>query len=321
MSYTCLACQQKGNFPTFSVKEMMFGTREEFQYFECAACRSVQLSELLPSERIAGYYPADYYSFHKKASDRGAAKLWLYRRRTAHMLGRSDVMGRWFTRMKPDPRLAILAAAGLRYDHRVLDVGCGSGYLLNELAAGGLSNLVGVDPFIDHDLRYDNGVLVHKNTLDGLDESFDFVMFNHSLEHMPDPLEALRSARARLRDGGVCMVRIPTSSSAAYQSYGPDWFQLDAPRHILVPSREGMRIMAEKAGLSLERTIDDSYAASYWASEQYKRGIALRDPRSYSENPAASIFSQEEIQKFARLSDEANRSGKGDQAAFVLRPV
>lgn len=320
MRLRCRACQNEDEHRRFLVKEMMFGTTEEFEYFECADCGSVQICENLPPDELIQHYPANYYSFHQRNSKRGAIKVWLLRRRMRHILNEGDLVGRLTAAIfRPAPILDVLSQAGLRRHHRVLDVGCGSGHLLNELADSGFERLVGVDPFVEKDVKFESGVAIYKKRLDEIADCFDVMMFNHSLEHVLDPLETLRVARSRLGPDGICVVRLPTTSSIAYEEYGVDWFQLDAPRHVLIPSREGMRIMAGLAGFTLEKTIDDSYAASFWASEQYRRRIPLRHFSSYSENPASSVFSAAEISVFEERAIKANREGRGDQAAFILR--
>ena len=46
---------------TYSVKEMMLGLREPFDYNLCGDCGCLQISEIPADMSI--YYPGDYYSF------------------------------------------------------------------------------------------------------------------------------------------------------------------------------------------------------------------------------------------------------------------
>jgi SAM-dependent methyltransferase len=206
----------------------------------------------------------------------------------------------------------------IRWNHRILDVGCGSGMLLDQLAYLGFPHLLGADPYITADLITPHGAKVRKQHVSDLTGMFDVVMFHHSLEHVPDPLDTLRSAHSLLAPGGLCLVRIPTCSSEAFDLYGPDWVQLDAPRHIVVPSREGMLIAAERTGFVIECVIDDSFAFQFWGSEQYQKGISLvRDPRSYVVNE--NSIAPDEMSALDRKAEELNVRHRGDQAAFILR--
>src|SRR6185436_10142585 len=113
----------------------------------------------------------------------------------------------------------------------ILDVGAGAGKLLLDLNFLGFRNLVGVDPFIEKDIYHPSGVKILKKELKEMDQEFDLVMFNHSFEHMPEPLAILRKAHQLVRPGHFLVVRIPLAGSFAWRKYGVDWMALDAPRH------------------------------------------------------------------------------------------
>ena len=58
---TCRICGNKEGNVLYLAREMMFGLREEFTYFECAQCGCLQIAEF-PAD-MSAYYPDDYYSF------------------------------------------------------------------------------------------------------------------------------------------------------------------------------------------------------------------------------------------------------------------
>jgi len=178
----------------------------------------------------------------------------------------------------------------------------------------GFEHLLGVDLFIEREFVTPNGVKVLKTTLEDVPGEFDVVLFHHSLEHVPDPATSLEAAKTKLRPGGICIVRVPTTSSEAWELYGRDWVQLDPPRHLAVPSRRGMAIMAQRSGLMLKRTVDDSTGFQFWGSEYYKRDISLQ--RNGLSGP---LFSKQEMAEYERRAAELNARGRGDQAAFVLQ--
>lgn len=202
---------------------------------------------------------------------------------------------------------------GLARDAAILDVGCGAGHFLNRLADIGYTNLLGIDPFIPNDTKSTGGVPILRRELSELDGRFDLVMFNHSLEHVEAPRDVLASACRLLTPNGQCVVRIPTVSSTAWDEYGVDWVQLDAPRHVSLPSRDGMRIAGKAAGMKLERTVDDSSAFQFWASEQYRRDVPLSDPQVFT-----GMFSKAEMKRFKQRASELNAQSRGDQSAFVF---
>jgi hypothetical protein len=142
---------------------------------------------------------------------------------------------------------------------------------------------------------------------------------HHSLEHAPDPLQLLIDLKKLLPADGSLLLRIPLAASEAWMQYGVDWYQIDAPRHLVIPSRKGMNILVKRAGYEILRVKYDSDETQFLCSEQYRRGIPLRDRRSYYNNPHQTVFNRWEITAAKLLSRKVNRREKGDQACFYLR--
>ena len=105
----------------------------------------------------------------------------------------------------------------------------------------------------------------------------------------------------------------------AWREYGVDWVQLDAPRHLYLHSVDSLRTLAAQAGLRLDAVQHDSTAFQFWGSEQYRQGIALRDPRSLAQDPASTLFTGAELAAYERRAQAANAAQAGDQAAFYLQ--
>ena len=310
-SLECRVCRAVGFHPTFSIMEMMLGTHEEFEYFECQICNSLQRAKDLTSNEIARYYPKAYYSFEPPRND--PIVRWLRAQRDRHILGLPNVGGALLPERKSDSVMWVLREAGIRPSDQVLDVGCGAGLLLDRLANIGFQKLLGADPFIAREFATRSGVPIQKRHLSELTDTFDVIMFHHSLEHVPHPAAALRDANSRLPSGGLCLARIPTSSSVAWEIYRENWVQLDAPRHVVIPSRKGMESMAREAGFALEKTIDDSEAFQFIGSELYRRGVPLQCRTTH--------FGRADVMRFAQRARELNALHRGDQAAFILRKI
>ena len=139
-------------------------------------------------------------------------------------------------------------------------------------------------------------------------------MFNHSLEHVSDPIAELRSARERVCATGYVLVRIPTTSSDAWKEYGVDWFQLDAPRHLAIPSREGFRMAAAEAGFELVYSEDDSNEQQFRLSELYRSDVALSESHREPVNDQAML-------EYKMRAKAVNFAQRGDQVIFVLKPL
>lgn len=317
---TCRICGTHADQPVYRVREMMYGLREEFLYFQCVQCGCLQMMEF--PEDMAKFYPEGYLSF---ASDparlyRTPVERWARRMRDSYAALGRGFPGRWIDRLYPAPGdLKTLARVPLTRRSRILDVGCGSGTLLYLLHEAGFRNLLGVDPHIDRDRTYGNGLRILRREIHDAEGAWDLVMFHHSFEHMSDPGRVLQSVSKLLAPDGYCLIRIPVVSSFAWENYGVHWVQLDAPRHLFLHSLDSLRTLALKEHFHLEDMVFDSDAFQFWGSEQYRKGIPLRSERSYSVDPAQSMFTREQMEAFQERAGQLNREARGDQAVFYLK--
>lgn len=324
----CRLCGSIGPHKVIAVREMQFGTQEIFQYYECAVCDTLQIVDLLDDEELKRHYPTDYYSYNVRPQPR--IRKWLARQQDLYELHTGGwPVGAAITAVPHSIRtivgthdasgdvVAMLGRLGLGCEARILDVGCGRGALLDRLAQAGFSNLVGADPLLDADGETTQGVRLVKQYLSEVVGEFDLIMFNHSLEHVPDLIATLKEAHEKLAAEGSCLVRLPTTSSEAFEIYGPDWMNLDAPRHTVIPSRQGFALAAGVAGLRVDRTFDDSSFIQFVGSEAYRNDIALTDPKFLSK--VLRKFGWKKIWDWQRRAERLNRQRRGDCTGFVLR--
>jgi SAM-dependent methyltransferase len=321
----CRLCGSNGPHQTITVREMMFGTRETFEYYSCAECDTLQIVNVLEGEELMRHYPPNYACHNMSAQPKVLRWLITHQDRFKLHTGRR-LLGALLTAPLPEfiaraatqgDVIGMLAQLALERDARILDVGCGDGALLDRLATVGFTNLSGADPFIAADAETPQGVPLMKRYLSEVTGEFDLIMFNHSLEHVPDPVATLKAASQKLVLGGICLARVPTTSSEAWTIYGADWVQIDAPRHIVIPSRQGMAVAADKAGLRVEKTFDDSTAGQFIGSETYRRDVPLTDPKILEK--ILRMFGPKKIWEWEKRAEWLNRQGRGDQAGFVLR--
>lgn len=312
----CRICGNADDNRDFQVREMMFGTRESFRYFQCSRCGCLQIAVIPPD--MSRYYPADYYSLKvfslPAQSGRHAVKWRLKRLRDRYVVLHRGIIGRVLARLFPtwDEDLGSVGRASLPARPRILDLGCGGGLLLLKLRALGIRDLLGIDPYLDKDIRYPDGLTIRKAPIEEAEGTWDLVMLHHSLEHMPDQSAALGKAARLLARDGTCLVRVPVTSSFAWEHYRENWSQVDAPRHLYLHSVASLELAAGKVGLRLKEVIHDSNAYQFILSEQYARNIPMYP---WLEPP---LFSDAEIAEFKKRADQLNRQGRGDQAAFYF---
>ena len=319
---TCRVCGTVEQLTEHKIREMNFGSREIFPYLECTCCGSLQI-RTVPGD-LARYYPPDYLGSGQQAdaedtSFRGIVRSFVRRQHTAYLLGGLNPIGWAAAKWRSDqftPHLRAVAHAGVPKSARVLDVGCGPGHVLQRMSEIGYSQLTGQDPFQSWTLP---SVKVVSDPLDELRGKFDLIMLHHSFEHVPDPLATLERLKALTAPSGMVLMRTPVASQEAWDQYRTDWYQIDAPRHLVVPSKKGLESLAQQVGFEIERIIYDSDETQFLCSEQYRRDIPLRDSRSYYSNPSQALFQRSEVAAAKRRAAQANTKGTGDQACFYLR--
>ncbi len=277
--HTCKICGVQGNFETYLVREMMQGTREEFVYFACGQCKCLQIAQI--PENLGDYYGEDYYSMQVEE----------------------------FSDVTFDVPVTSRA--------KVLDVGCGAGAWLLQKASAGWGNLYGCDPFLNHDRYYGDRVHIRSCSIHEMegDGSFDIIQMSDSFEHMADPLEALKSARRLLKDDGVLYMTIPTWPNIAFERYGPHWYQLDAPRHLFLHSKESLAYLARNAGMMIFNRKYNSNRGQFVRSYLYRQGIPYWEQRPYIEES----FTKKELETLEMESAVANEQEYGDHMRIYLR--
>jgi SAM-dependent methyltransferase len=297
---------------------MMFGTRERFDYVHCASCGCLQIAEL-PSDPSL-HYAEGYYSLRaRERRPRRGIRRRLQRRAARALLRGTGGPARWLARLLPQPEsVGWMLTARVPADAPVLDVGCGRGERLRELADFGFLDLTGIDPHVERDVTYPDGVRVLRRDLGEESRRYRLIVLSHVLEHALDPRSMLVDARSALEPGGCVLVRIPLADGAAFREYGVDWVQLDAPRHLHLFTRRALERLAGGAGLRIEAVHFDSSAFQFWGSELYRRGIPLASRSAGGRSPRHH-FSRRELREFRRRAEQLNREGRGDSACFYLR--
>jgi 2-polyprenyl-3-methyl-5-hydroxy-6-metoxy-1,4-benzoquinol methylase len=312
----CKVCQHQQEGNVFTVKEMQLGFREEFQYLYCENCGCMQLLNI--PEDLSKYYPnTNYYSFSsegKKLKTTSFNKI-----RTGYLLhGRNSILGKLFSSGYTVPEyMDWVKIPGVDFNDKILDVGTGSGQLLLDLYKNGFTNLHGIDPFIDKDIDY-GPFRVQKKDIFRLKETYDLIMLHHVFEHMDEPLKVLEQLNSLLNPGKFLVIRTPVMGMYGWQHYGTNWVGLDAPRHLLIHSLQSMSRLAKAAGFTIVKTVFDSVAYHFFASEQYSKDVALMDPDSFYVNMKGSGFTKQDAKNFKALAKKTNEEGLGDQAAFYL---
>lgn len=147
---------------------------------------------------------------------------------------------------------------------RLLDVGAGSGILLQAARKAGFS-AVGIEPSSwlvakahAHGLEVHEGVLPHAS----VSGSFDVVTLIDVIEHVIDPGKLLSAIREVLKPGGVAIVVTPDVSALVARALSYRWWHYRIA-HITYFNKKTLTIMTERAGLAVMKFSRPGWYFSY----------------------------------------------------------
>jgi SAM-dependent methyltransferase len=149
------------------------------------------------------------------------------------------------------PALKNHLGARLPESGRLLDVGCSSGAFLATARDDGWS-VVGTEQaeFAAQRAREEHGVTVFTGSLLPPEDAgqFDLITAWHVLEHLVDPLDALRSLRDRLASNGTLFIDVPSWGSIGRRVRRERWAQLTPPEHLNFFTKRSLSSCLRRAG-------------------------------------------------------------------------
>jgi SAM-dependent methyltransferase len=82
--------------------------------------------------------------------------------------------------------------------------------------------------------------------------NFDLITLNHVLEHLPEPVELVKSLlKENLLPNGVVYIEVPRADSWQAQVAGENWIHWDIPRHLTHWTEIGLQEQMEKIGFEI----------------------------------------------------------------------
>lgn len=259
----CPGCGKQGSPPVqLRGHDRLTGAPGEFSVVACPACGLAFTLPRIGPEDFSTYYPDTYNAYEPNATEQAS-------------------LGERIGALQRDllVRFGPYREVSRRRPGRLLDVGCGTGDLAAVFGNRGWQ-IFGIEPSAQAaEHARAAGVDVVVGTLADAPwqpESFDAITFNHSLEHIDDPAEALRQARQLLRPGGVVSIAVPNYGSWHRRAFGSAWFQLDLPRHLQHFDRDSLAGLARRAELKPVATSAVTMRPSLLGSLQYRAFGSIR---------------------------------------------
>lgn len=244
MTMNCPVCLETKTVLFGQGTDFFFETSaEDFALYSCVACHCLFLNPMPNPEKIASFYHSNYWQLDEQPFGflRKAEKFYQRLVLTDHI--------RFISRAAHGTAGATKAS--------ILDVGCGSGFILGVLKKKGF-RVAGVDfsPKAAEVASIDHGVDVQIGDLESIsfsEREFDVILMLHTLEHLANPRAILEEVARILSDQGRLVLQVPNIESIQFKLFGARWYGLDVPRHLVNYSSESLFRLLSESGFTIER--------------------------------------------------------------------
>lgn len=276
----CALCGRAGRPLYRGLRDRVFGVPGGWDLSLCPdpRCGLVWLDPRPVPEDLGRAYQS-YYTHEAVGTPRGLLRRGLAAAGCGHLrarLGYTRGVGpRWLSLLAPlvdlhpggrdevEADVAFQGAPGPGRN-RLLDVGCGSGGLMERTRGLGWEvEGTEVDPRASAAAR-GRGLTVHDGDLAACafpGGSFDVVHLGHVIEHVDDPEGLLRECRRVLKPGGRLVILTPNAAGWGHRHFGGDWRGLEPPRHLHVFNPANLAAAVARAGFARSEVRTLSRAA------------------------------------------------------------
>lgn len=167
----------------------------------------------------------------------------------------------------------------------LLDVGCGLGFFLEAARREGftVSGMEGSEWAMGY-VRRQFGFPIWPapvETTDLPESSFDVCTLWQVIEHLPDPLAALRKIRALLRPGGVIVMETRNCRGYDAGALGEKWGGWTLPYHLWHFDPGSFRLLLEKSGFRVAKVRIHHSEVIKKTLKEFPVLSLLRNPVSY----------------------------------------
>lgn len=239
-SARCCLCNRDDCEPVAVGADFEYRTSpDEFLAVRCRRCRLVYLNPRVAECDLPIVYPDHYHAFQFRPAEFGL----IYR-----------------IRCRLEAKRLLRWCHGLTFNAKILDIGCGDGFHLGLLKRFGYPGwtLEGLDVDGRAVARArETGLTIHQGTIEQIDlpaESHHLILMLMTVEHLSDPVGALRAAERLLAPGGRIVVVTDNVRSPDFALFGGrHWGGYHFPRHTYLFDKRTLAEYGKAAGLEVER--------------------------------------------------------------------
>ncbi len=171
------------------------------------------------------------------------------------------------------------------------------------------------------------------------ESSFDLIVLNQVIEHVPDPEASLRKIKQRLNPGGRVVLSFPNAASWQRKLTGKRWINWHVPYHQHHFNRHSFKRLAERAGFeavgrirtitpnlwtllqlhALKKAPAEGQASPIWSSRSGGRRKASLFTRGW--NAGMAMLKRLSAVAVAIVNRIMDALGQGDSLLIELRPM
>lgn len=214
----------------------------KFRLVRCRHCHLVYQNPRLCTDELALFYPDHYESFVRvvpwklSLTERMLVKYGLSRRK----------------------RIVD------KYAHnggRLLDIGCGTGLFLAEMAKNPRWCVEGIEPNFSaaNFAKTEFGLVVHNTRVEQASlqpNSYTAITLWDVIEHLANPVDVMHKVREWLEPRGYVFIRTPQFGSLGSLIFRDFWAGLDAPRHLVLFTQSTIRFLLDITGFEVVEILD-----------------------------------------------------------------
>jgi 2-polyprenyl-3-methyl-5-hydroxy-6-metoxy-1,4-benzoquinol methylase len=275
----CSLCGGPGEYLYRKLQERFLGTSAGWNFKRCPSCGLVWLDPI-PTQ---AYLDEIYKKFYgEKDTPEGAHDNLTGLRQKVQSLaldgyialrtGRSSGLPIWskllglFLKLRDSLEWSY-SGIQARNGRKLLDLGCGSGELLDMLRSLGWevegvdTDPVAVQNALAKKLRVYLGSLADRQYPAAY---FDVIIMNHVIEHLQDPIPLLSECYRILKPQGRLIIVTPNLESWGQRIFKQSWVGLAIPAHFYLYSSHSLQVIVEKAGFKAASLITTAKSALWF---------------------------------------------------------
>lgn len=239
--HSCDWCGTNDYKIIFEGPDLLSDLPGKFCFVQCSQCGLYRQNPRLEWNQLQNYYPEGYSSHSKQVSDLSSKIKKIDKRyglwKRVKFVSKYKASGNW------------------------LDIGCGTGRILQEAQIWNNWSLFGLEPVTtaaDY-AREKLNIPIYNMLLEDyheVEKFYDIITMWDVLEHLPTPINDLKKVHTLLKDGGVLVISIPNAQSLGRKLFKRFWIGYDLPRHLYlfppkilieIMERIGFKIIARKS--------------------------------------------------------------------------